>query len=108
MTVSPVIDIHSGLPYSPVDVLQNYAGTPNASRFPLFFSLDAQVYREVELASLPFLGRFKGRTVRIGLFSLDLTNHQNPHDVFSDIASPNFGRFTGFARRVDGFVFELH
>jgi Carboxypeptidase regulatory-like domain/TonB-dependent Receptor Plug Domain len=100
-----------GLAYagsSPVDVLQNYVGTPNASRFPLFFSLDAQVYREVELASLPFLGRFKGRTVRIGLFSLDLTNHQNPHDVFSDIASPSFGRFTGFARRVDGFVFELH
>ena len=108
LTVSPVIDIHTGLPYSPVDVLQNYVGTPNAARFPYSFSLDAQVYREVQLGSLPFLGRFKGRIARIGFFSLDLTNHQNPHDVFSDIASPNFGRFTGFARRVDGVVFEFH
>jgi hypothetical protein len=108
LTVSPVVDIHTGLPYSQVDVLQNYVGTPNGSRFPLFFSLDAQAYREVQLSSLPFLSRAKGHILRIGLFSLDLTNRHNPHDVYSNITSPIFGRFAGSARRVDGFVFEFH
>ena len=108
LTVSPVVDIHTGLPYSNVDVLQNYVGTPNGSRFPVFFSLDAQAYRDVRLSSLPFLSRAKSHILRIGLFSLDLTNRHNPHDVYSNITSPLFGRFAGSARRVDGFVFEFH
>src|SRR6266481_5202594 len=44
LTVSPVVDVHTGFPYSNVDVLQNYAGVPDGSRFPTFFSLDAQAY----------------------------------------------------------------
>jgi hypothetical protein len=108
LTVSPVVDIHTGLPYSQVDVLQNYVGTPNGSRFPWFFSLDVQAYREIDLGSLPFPLRVKGRKLRFGLFSLDLTNHHNQHDVYSNIASPLFGRFAGSDRRVDGFVFEFH
>jgi hypothetical protein len=108
LTVVPVLDIHTGLPYSAVDVLQNYVGAPNAARFPYFLSLDLQVYREFQVTSLPFLSHFKGRTARLGIFSIDVTNHQNPHDVFSNVTSPNFGQFTGFGRRVDGFVFELH
>ena len=108
LTVVPVIDIHTGLPYSAVDTLQSYVGAPNAARFPYFLSLDLQVYREFQISSLPFLGYFKGRTGRLGIFSIDVTNHQNPHDVFSNVTSPNFGQFTGFGRRVDGFVFEVH
>jgi len=46
LTVSPVVDVHTGFPYSNVDVLQDYAGLPNGSRFPTFFSADAQVYRD--------------------------------------------------------------
>ena len=53
ITVSPVVDVHSGLPYSEVDTFQNYVGTPNAERFPTFFSLDLKVYREFELSSCP-------------------------------------------------------
>jgi hypothetical protein len=106
--ICPVVDIHTGLPYSTVDVLQNYVATPNGARFPTYFSLDFQVYREFDIGSLPFLGFIKGRRARLGIFSLDVTNRQNPNSVYNSIASPNFGRFAGFDRRVDGFVFELH
>ena len=106
--ICPIVDIHTGLPYSAFDLLQNYVGSPNTARFPYYFSLDFQVYREFDISSLPFLGFIKGRKARLGIFSLDVTNRQNPHDVYNNIASPNVGQFAGFGRRVDGFVFELH
>ena len=56
LTVSPVVDVHTGFPYSNVDVLQNYAGVPDGSRFPTLFSFDAQVYRDFHL-HLPLLER---------------------------------------------------
>src|SRR5437899_11855478 len=46
MVISPVADVHSGLPYSNVDVLQNYAGVPDTERFPIYFSLYVSLYRE--------------------------------------------------------------
>ena len=42
-------DVRTGLPYSAVDVLENYVGAPNSRRFPTFFSLDLKVYREFPL-----------------------------------------------------------
>ena len=106
LAVSPVVDVHTGYPYSNVDVLQNYAGVPNGSRFPSFFSLDAQAYRDFHL-HLPFMERGTRHKVRVGLYSINLTNHGNFHDVYSNEASPFFGRFTGFQRRVDGFILSF-
>jgi len=106
LTFSPVVDVHSGLPFSQLDVFQNYLGTPNSLRFPVFFSLDVRVYREFSLR-VPFLGRSANRKLRFGLYSLDVTNHQNPHDVYNEVASPFFGRFAGFDRRLDGFVIDF-
>ena len=106
LTFSPVVDVHSGLPFSKVDVLQNYLGVPNSLRFPTYFSLDVRVYREFSLR-VPFLGRSANRKLRFGLYSLDVTNHQNPHDVYNDVVSPYFGRFAGFDRRLDGFVIDF-
>jgi hypothetical protein len=106
LTLSPVVDVHSGLPFSEVDVLQNYRGVPNGLRYPTFFSLDVRVYREFALR-VPFLGRSPNRKLRFGLYSLDVTNHQNPHDVYNEVASPFFGRFAGFDRRLDGFVIDF-
>jgi len=106
LTVSPVVDVHTGFPYSNVDVLQNYAGVPNGPRFPTFFSLDAQAYRDFHL-HLPFMERGTRHKVRVGLYSINLTNHGNFHDVYSNEASPFFGRFTGFQRRVDGFILSF-
>jgi hypothetical protein len=106
LTVTPVVDVHTGFPYSNVDVLQNYAGLPNGQRFPTFFSLDAQAYRDFHL-HLPFTERGSRHKVRVGLYSINLTNHRNFHDVYNNEASPFFGRFTGFQRRLDGFILSF-
>jgi Carboxypeptidase regulatory-like domain/TonB-dependent Receptor Plug Domain len=106
LTVSPVVDVHTGYPYSNVDVLQNYAGVPDGSRFPTFFSVDAQVYRDFHL-HLPLLERGSKHKVRVGLYSINLTNHGNFHDVYNNVSSPFFGQFTGFQRRVDGFILSF-
>jgi hypothetical protein len=106
LTVTPVVDVHTGYPYSNVDVLQNYSGVPDGQRFPTFFSLDAQVYRDFYL-HMPFTERGSRHKVRVGLYSINLTNHGNFHDVYNNEASSFFGRFTGFQRRVDGFILSF-
>jgi hypothetical protein len=106
LAFSPVIDVHTGFPFSNVDVLQSYVGVPDGSRFPTYFSLDARIYREMTLR-FPFVSHAHARKIRLGIYSTDLTNHQNPHDVFSNINSPIFGQFAGFQRRVDGMVLDL-
>jgi len=106
LTFGPAVDVHTGFPYSDIDVLQNYVGKPNGQRFPTFFSLDIKVYREFQL---PFtlVGRKKHRTFRVEFYSLNVTNHLNPRDVYNNVASPYFGQFAGFQHRVDGVVINL-
>jgi hypothetical protein len=105
LTVSPVIDLHTGFRYSDVDVLQNYVGTPDSQRFPTFFSLDMKIYKDFPLPA--FVGRLKDRRLRFGVYSLNLTDHSNPHDVFNNVASPEFGQFVGFQHRVNGLLIDL-
>ncbi len=104
--VSPVADMRSGFAYSALDVLQNYVGSPNSLRFPIYFSLDAKIYRDIIL-HIPFLDKSKGRKVRLGVFSLNATNHRNPHDVFNNVSSPGFGQFAGYQRRFTGFAIGI-
>ena len=107
LALSPVADVHTGLPFSKVDVLQNYVETPKSARFPAFFSLDIRIYRDFELRA-PFLGRSKkGRKLRLGVYSLNLTDHRNPHDVYTNMASPLFGKFAGYYGRIDGLVLDI-
>jgi hypothetical protein len=106
LTVTPVVDVHTGYPYSNVDVLENYSGVPDGQRFPTFFSLDAQAYRDFHL-HMPFTERGSRHKVRVGIYSINLTNHGNFHDVYNNEVSPFFGRFTGFQRRVDGFILSF-
>ena len=103
LTISPVIDVHTGLRYSAVDTLQDYVGTPNSHRFPTYFSLDVKIYREFRLPGPSLL---RNHSVRLGIYSLNLTNHQNARDVINSIESPYFGHFVGFQHRVTGFVFD--
>ncbi len=111
LVMSPVFDIHSGFAYSNVDVFQNYIGVPNGLRFPTYFSLDVKVYRDFPI-HIPFKERPNGkvRKIRIGVYSLDITNRQNPHDVFNTLTSPVsplFGKFDGFQRRFTGLAIGL-
>jgi hypothetical protein len=96
MTVSPLFDLHSGFPYSAFDVLQNYAGAPDRLRFPAFLSLDMKLVKDFHFPLVPWL---KSHTLRGGLQIFNVTNHQNPRDVFSSIVSPFYGHFVGFQHR---------
>jgi hypothetical protein len=103
---SPVADLHSGFPYSNVNVDQNYAGVPNGLRFPVYFSLDVKLTREFTV-HMPFRENAKRRKISIGIFSQDVTNRLNPHDVFNTFSSPLFGVFDGFQRRLTGLDINL-
>ena len=105
---SPVADIHSGFPYSNVDVLQNYVGVPNSLRFPLYFSLDVKLMRDFTV-HMPFKENAKRKKISIGVFSLDVTNRLNPHDVFNNNGAPAplYGEFAGFQRRLTGLILNL-
>ena len=105
---SPIVDLHSGQPYSDIDTLQNYVGTPNGQRFANFFTLDIKIYRQFRV---PFFGsdhgKGKGHHVRLGFYSLNVTNHGNYNAVYNNITAPNFGQFAGFLDRRDGAVIDF-
>jgi hypothetical protein len=103
---SPLVDMHSGYPYSNVDVEQNYVGTPNGQRFATYFSLDVKFYREFKI---PFLGSEHGQAhhVRLGFYSLNVTNHGNFNAVYNNVTAPNFGQFVGFLDRRDGAMIDF-
>lgn len=105
-TFSPILDVHSGYPYSNVDVLQNYVGTPNGQRFATYLSLDVKIYR---VFTVPFLGAKSGKThhMRLGFYSLNVTNHGNFNAVYNNVTAPNFGQFVGFLDRRDGAVIDF-
>jgi hypothetical protein len=104
--LSPVADIHTGFPYSNVDVLQNYVGVPDSLRFPVYFSLDVKLSRDF-MVPFSFKDKTKRRKINIGVFSLDVTNRLNPHDVFNNVTSPLLGVFAGFPRRLTGLDINL-
>ena len=106
MTFSPLVDVHSGFPYSPVDVTQQYVGTPNGRRFPEFFSLDLKAYRAFRV---PFLKGKNGKPhhFRLGAYTLNVTNHGNFSTVYNNVASPNFGQFVGFLYRHEGMTLDF-
>jgi hypothetical protein len=106
MVITPIADFHSGFPYSNVDVLQNYVGAPESLRFPFYISLDAKLYRDFPI-HFPFTENSKKHKVRVGVFTLNGTNHQNPHDVYNNVSSPIFGEFAGFQRRFTGVTIGL-
>ena len=104
ITISPLLDVHSGFPYSAVDVFQNYAGAPNGRRFPTFLSVDLQVTKDFRLPFLPWLKNHKFRgAVRV----YNLTNHSNPRDVYNSIVSTHFGEFVGFQHRLFDAGFDI-
>ena len=92
---SPLIDYHSGFVYSLVDERQNYVGFPNTHRFPRFLSLDLKLSKEFRLP-FPWV---KQHVMRGSLTIFNLTNRNNPRDVYNNITSPDFGQFTGFQHR---------
>jgi hypothetical protein len=106
LTFSPLVDVHSGFPYSAVDTTQEYVGTPNGLRFPEFFSLDLKAYREFRLPFLKGKGG-KGHHIRLGVFTLNVTNHGNYNAVYNNVTSPDFGKVVGFLYRHEGLILDF-
>ncbi len=104
LTVLPVLDIHTGFPYSLIDQSRDFVGPRNSLRFPRFTSLDLQVTRPISIP-LPH-EKFKAR---VGFSVFNLLNQFNPRDVQSDVDSERFGAlFNGVGRTFRGkFVLEF-
>ena len=92
ITASPVLDLHTGFPYSAVDDLQNYVGQPNSLRLPTFMSLDLKLSKDFRI---PFLPWVRNHTIRGAIGVYNVTNHLNPRDVYNIVTSPNFGHLAG-------------
>ena len=103
ITLSPSVDLHSGFPYSNIDVLNNYVGQPNSHRYPIYFSLNWAIYKDFPL---PF-HIHPGHDFRLGIYSIDTTGRKNPTAVYNNITSPFFGQFTGLGKRINGIVIEF-
>ena len=87
MQILPLLEYRDGLPYIQTDVLGNYAGVPNATRFPNFFSVDARVLKDIKVSPK--------YTIRFSVTANNLTNHFNALAVHSNVADPLVGSFFG-------------
>jgi hypothetical protein len=94
LMLMPVLDVHTGFPYSVVNERRDFVGPRNDERFPRFDSFDLQVFRNF---GLPFHG--KEHTVKLGFGVFNLFNHANPRDVQNDLDSYRFGQFSNGAVR---------
>jgi hypothetical protein len=82
LTLSPVVEWRSGFPYSVLQEDQSYLGKANSARYPAFLSIDAQITKDF---------RIKKYDITAGVKITNLTNHYNPRNVISNIASPRYG-----------------
>lgn len=81
----PLVDIHSGFPYSTLAPNQSFVGARNqAGRYPTFFSFDFSASRPVRL------WKYKA-TVGVRMF--DALRTFNPRDAWRVMGSPFFGQF---------------
>jgi hypothetical protein len=97
----PILDVHTGFPFSRLDENWNFIGPQNqAGRFPTLLALDTKLQYPVDFT-------FRGHRIqfRAGLTVYNVLNHFNPRDVQQHYASPNYGAFynsIGRLFRIDG------
>jgi hypothetical protein len=85
LVASPVLEWHSGFPYSFVDSRYLYAGEPNSGVFPAFMAVDVIAYKTLTV---------KKRSADVGVQLFNATNHFNPRDVYPVVGSRDHGTFT--------------
>ena len=91
MRIAPMIEWRNGFPYASTDVMQNYVGVPNQTRFPDFLSLDSRVSKDFKINDKYAL--------RFSVSGFNVTNHFNPLQVHSNVDDPAYGFFFGSHRR---------
>jgi hypothetical protein len=87
--VYPEIEWWSAFPYQSVDVYQNYVQNmkTDSARFPMYFSADARVAKDVKLNSK--------YTLRPSISVSNIANHFNALEVHATTADPQYGQFFG-------------
>ena len=97
----PILDVHTGFPYSRLDQDWNFIGPENkAGKFPTFLALDTKFQYPVDFTFHDHRIQF-----RAGFSVYNVLNHFNPRDVQEYSASPNYGTFynsVGRLFRIDG------
>ena len=103
IVATPVLDWHSGFPFSLLNEQQDFVGPRNeGGRFPSLVTLDLLVTKGL---SIPFHGKkYKGRA---GLTLFNITNHWNPRDVQNNLDAQQFGTFFNSAERSVRLKFEF-
>jgi len=101
LTFAPVIDTHTGFPYSTINQYRDFVGPRNEVQLPRFVSTDLQIWRELRLP--------KEKHARVGFGVFNVFNHPNYRDVQNDVDSYRFGEFfNGISREFHGkFVLEF-
>ena len=92
IAIMPVLDLHTGFPYSNENQLREYVGPRNVDRYPRFASLDLQVTREIRLPRI-------GKKAKVGFSVFNLLNQFDPRDVQNNLDSYRFGSFFNSAPR---------
>jgi hypothetical protein len=91
-TVSTLIELRNGFPYSVVNQDQEFVGVRNTGgRLPFFYTLDVGLIRSA---------KFLGRDVRLGVRGYHLLHTFAPRDIQANIDSGALGAlYNGIARR---------
>ena len=103
LVLTPVLDWHTGFPFSVVDEQQDFVGPRNeGGRFPQLMTLDVLVMKGLKI-------KFRGKEHkgRAGFTVFNITNHWNPRDVQNNIASGQFGTFFNSPDRSVRLKFEF-
>jgi len=80
----PVLDLHTGFPFSTENQLREYVGPRNVDRYPGFASVDLQVTKEIRLPGF-------GKKAKVGFGVFNILNHFDPRDVQNNLDSYRFG-----------------
>jgi len=98
-TLSPLLEIRDGFPFTCIDENQAYVGAVNqCGRFPTLVSLDLNLTKTLTI---------RNRQVRIGFRSNHLLNNFTPRDAQTNVDSPSFGTFYNTIPRHLGFIVEI-
>jgi hypothetical protein len=85
LVASPVLEWHSGFPYSVVDSRYLYSEAPNSRMLPAFMAVDLIAYKTLTV---------RQRMADVGIQLFNVTNHFNPRDVYPVAGAQKHGMFT--------------
>jgi len=98
-SISPLVELRNGFPYSAVDQDQQFVGPRNtAGRYPNLYTLDFGINRLIV---------FRKRETWIGFRFYHLLNTFTPRDVQNNIHAPDYGAFFNSIPRKLGFNFYI-